>query len=251
MAAIPDPAASETPLAATRIAELDLARSAALLGMAIYHFSYDLQMFRYLPAGTVTSGGWAIFARLVAGSFIAIAGVSLVLAHRHGFRRRAFLRRLAVIGAAAALVSLATWLAFPDAFIFYGILHSIFVASLVGALFLRAPVVLILAVAVAIFALPRWVTVPALDDGPLQWLGLSAHRGTLDFEPVFPWAGLFLFGMAAARLAARAGWLDRPRPAPGPWARRLGWPGRHSLAVYLLHQPVLLGLVAAAHWLGS
>lgn len=233
-----------------RIAALDLARSAALLGMAVYHFSYDLQMFGYLAPGSVTSGGWGVFARIVAGSFIAIAGVSLVLAHRRGLRLRAFLRRLAVIGAAAALVSLATLFAFPGNFIFFGILHSIFVSSVIGLPFLRTPWFLTALAGVAVLALPGFLQIPALDDGPFQWLGLSDHRASLDFEPVFPWAGPFLLGMAAAQLAGLRGRLDRPRRAPGTLVRRLAWPGRHSLAVYLLHQPVLVGVVASARWLG-
>jgi len=234
-----------------RIAALDLARSAALLGMAVYHFSYDLQMFGYLAPGTVTSGGWGVFARLVAGSFIAIAGISLVLAHRGGLRPGAYLRRLAVIGAAAALVSLATFFAFPGNFIFFGILHSIFVSSVIGVLFLHAPWLLTAGAGVAVLVLPRFLQIPALDDGPFQWLGLSGHRPSLDFEPVFPWAGPFLLGMAAAQLAGLRGWLDRPRRAPGTVVRRLAWPGRHSLAVYLLHQPVLVSVVALARWLGG
>ena len=58
------------------------------------------------------------------------------------------------------------------------------------------------------------------------------------------WAGLG--GMAAARLAGRLGLWARLGPG-GPLARRLSWPGRHSLAIYLLHQPILVALV----WAGT
>jgi uncharacterized membrane protein len=69
---------------------------------------------------------------------------------------------------------------------------------------------------------------------------------TLDFEPVFPWLSPFLAGMALARLALPrfaisplALWT--PRRAPG---RAFAWAGRHSLAIYLIHQPVMFGTLS-------
>lgn len=56
---------------------LDVLRSFALLGMIVFHFTRDLEMFGYLAQGTTLSGGWALFARSIAGSFLLLAGVSL------------------------------------------------------------------------------------------------------------------------------------------------------------------------------
>ncbi len=59
----------------------------------------------------------------------------------------------------------------------------------------------------------------------------------MDFEPVFPWLAPFLAGVALTRWArASALWPAISRP-PGRLARRLTWPGRHSLVIYLVHQP--------------
>lgn len=227
-----------------RIAAVDLARSAALGGMGLFHLVFDLQLFGYLPAGTVAMpGAWAIFARLVAGSFLFLAGVSLVLAHGQGIRWRAFLRRLAVLVAAALAVSLATRAAMPESYVFFGILHAIAASSVIGLAFLRAPPPLLLAVAGVVLVLPFAWTSTAFDSPWLTWLGLSAVRPrTMDFEPIFPWFAPFLLGMAFSQIAARTGLWDRLGPGPA-WLRPLAWPGRHSLAIYLLHQPVLLGLV--------
>lgn len=231
-----------------RLVAIDLARSAALLGMAAYHFSYDLEIFGWLPPATVVTGGFWWLARLVAGSFIFIAGMGLWLSHGGGIRWGAFGRRLGRIGAAAALVTLASWAVLPGLTIFYGILHSIAVSSLAGLLFLRLPAGLVLAAAAGAFALPHLVAVPALG-GWLVWTGLSGTiPATADFEPFFPWFGPFLLGMAAGKLVTRLdGWglLAGPRGAAAQW---LAAPGRHSLAVYLIHQPVLIALVFAFTW---
>ncbi|MGC9420474.1 MAG: heparan-alpha-glucosaminide N-acetyltransferase [Rhodovulum sp.] len=230
-----------------RIHAVDLARSAALLGMALFHFTYDLEMFGHLPPGTAVSGGWRVLSIAVAGSFLFLAGVSLHLAHGNRLRPRAFLRRLAVIGAAAGLVTLGTRAMFPDSFVYFGILHSIAAASVIGLAFLRLPWAVTLAAALAVLALPR----PLGPDWPwLDWTGLTATpRSSVDFEPLFPWLAPFLAGLAIATLASRTGLWNHLRHAspPGPALRALAWPGRHSLAIYLLHQPVLIALV----WTGT
>lgn len=228
-----------------RIAGLDIARTVALVAMAVYHFTYDLEMFGYLPEGTAVSGGFAVFARTVAASFLFLVGVSLYLAHAAGIRWRPYLRRLLVIALAAGLITAATAYALPDSYIFFGILHSIAVASVLGLAFLRLPAWLVLlAAALVVAARPGLQT--GLFDAPwLAWLGLTTwHVRSIDFVPVFPWFGATLAGIGAAGLLDRMGIWDRlrqPRGAEGGVRRLLAWPGRHSLGVYLIHQPVLIG----------
>lgn len=231
--------------AAPRISEIDVARTLALAGMVVFHFARDLEIFGHLPSGTTLNGGWPLFARLVAGSFLFLAGVSLVLGHGDGIRWRPFLRRLAAVGAAALAITAATYAAMPEAFIFYGILHSIAVASVAGLLFLRLPAPVLVAVAAFVALLPGLFRSAVFDAPWLVWTGLAERvPRSLDFEPFFPWFAPFLAGMALARLAATAGLWDALRARPlirtGHWAT---WPGRHSLVFYLAHQPVLLGLL--------
>lgn len=238
------------PRPAPRILALDLARTAALVCMALFHFAFDLQMFGHLPAGTTTSGGWAIFARAIAGSFLFLAGISLALAHGRGIRWRSALRRLARVAAAAAAITLATRIALPDQFIFFGILHSIAFASLAGLAFVRLPPVVPLLAALAVWLAPRWLFLPAFDAPALQWVGLGTLiPRSVDFVPVFPWFAPVLLGIALGTALARRGALERLAAWPSRPSRtlaRLAWPGQHSLAVYLLHQPVLIALLWAA-----
>ncbi|WP_124087290.1 heparan-alpha-glucosaminide N-acetyltransferase [Pseudogemmobacter humi] len=232
-----------------RLILIDLARTLALAGMVVFHLTWDLDMAGFVPRGTAVSGFFWYFARIVAGSFIFLAGMGLWISHGEGIRWPAFGRRLAKIAAAAALVSAATYLAMPEVWIFYGILHSIAVSSILGLLFLRLPAAVNLALAALIFALPWFFSAPFFG-GVLVWTGLSGTLPlTADFEPLFPWFAPFLAGMATARLFARYGVWSRIEPRETPLLRRLGWPGRHSLAIYLLHQPLLIGLVLSAAWL--
>ncbi|MFT7058657.1 MAG: putative membrane protein [Pseudorhodobacter sp.] len=226
----------------SRLLGLDLARSLALLGMAIYHFTYDLELFGLIAPGTALNPPFSILARVVAGSFLALAGFSLVLAHDQGTRWAAFGRRLAVIGSAAAAITFATYFAIPDAFIFFGILHSIAACSVLGLVFLRVPVWLLLALAAFIAALPSYARFEAFDAPLLSFIGLGHILPvTVDFEPLFPWFGAFLAGMALARMAQYFQLLH-PRVA-SPFLTRISWPGRYSLWIYLAHQPVLIGIL--------
>lgn len=240
-----DPGAAAGPSLRPRLPAIDLARTAALLGMAVFHFSYDLELTGWLAPGTVVTGFFWYFARLIAGSFIFLAGLGLWLAHGQGIRWRAFLRRLARIGAAAGLVTLATHFALPGMTVFYGILHSIAVSSLIGLAFLRLRATAVLGVAAAVFALP-WLWAHPFFGGALVWTGLSGTVPmTADFEPLFPWFAPFLAGIAAGRVLSRFGLWPCLDIGGGRVLRALAWPGRHSLAIYLVHQPVLLAVVIA------
>ena len=232
------------PRESSRLAIVDIARGVALMAMFVYHFAYDLSMFRLIETDIVTEPGWRLFARGIAGTFLTIVGFSLVLATRKGLNLKAYLKRLAMVAGAAALVTLGTWRFMPGDFIFFGILHHVAVASVLALPFLRLPVIAVALAAALAFALPSVVAHPLLDQPWAAWLGFSqAPIHTADFVPVFPWFGCVLSGIVLARLilsrlagTALAGWR------PGNKATRIvAWGGRHSLLVYLVHQPLFIG----------
>ncbi len=232
-----------------RIDAIDMARGAALVAMAIYHFAWDLEFFGYTPPGMTAVGGWKLFARCIAASFLFFVGVSLFLAHGRGIRWQGFWKRLAMVAGAALAITAVTYVAVPGGFIFFGILHQITLASVLGLAFLRLPAAVTLIVAAAVVAAPHYLRSPFFDAPIWWWTGLSAtFPRSNDFVPVFPWFGAVLAGIAAARIAERSGLLARLATLKTP---RFSWPlvfgGRHSLAFYLIHQPVLI----ACLWLFS
>lgn len=231
-----------------RIPLIDQARGVALIAMAVYHFTWDLGFFGYIEPETATTGGWRLFARLIAGSFLFLVGFSLVLGHQQGFRPRPFFLRLGKIALAAGAITLATWFAFPQTFIFFGILHAIAAASLVGLLFLRLPVVVTLAAAAAAVAAPLYLRAPVFDHPALWWVGLSVEvPRSNDYVPFLPWIAPVLLGIALARLFVASALPERlagfGNIVKSRWKSLLEAAGRHSLAIYLVHQPVLIALV--------
>ena len=231
-----------------RLPAIDRLRGAALVAMAIYHFTWDLGFFGYIDPATAGTGGWRLFARMIAGSFLFLAGFSLVLGHGATFRPRPFLIRFGKIAAAAAAITVATWFAFPDAFIFFGILHAIAAASVVGLLFLRLPAAVTFAVAAAAVIAPLYLRAPIFNHPALWWVGLSTEiPRSNDYVPLLPWVGAFLAGMGACRLFLASGLAGRLSAAgdaaASRWKTLLAAAGRHSLAIYLIHQPVLIALL--------
>jgi uncharacterized membrane protein len=233
-----------------RIEVLDLARGLALFAMASYHFSWDLELFGYLDPGTSTHGPLKLYARLIAGSFLFLAGVSLMLAHGNGIRRAAFLKRVAMVAGAAALITLATFFATPDSFIHFGILHAIAASSVLGLAFLRLPALLTVLTGVICIALPEFYRHEAFNPVWLSWIGLfTVPPRSNDFVPLMPWLGPFLIGMGLTKAAVAQGLTQRlaaVKSGSSPAARATRFCGRHSLAFYLVHQPVLLTLVWVA-----
>jgi len=234
------------PQSKPRLARIDIARGIALIAMAIYHTGWDFEFFGYLDPGTTGHGGWKLFARIIASSFLVLVGFSLVLAHRQGIRWHSFGVRLAQIAAAALAISLVTWYFMPDSFIFFGILHEIALASVLGLLFLRLPIPLLVIAAVAVIAAPFYLRSAFFDHPALSWVGLSTvNPRSNDYVPLFPWFGAVLAGMALARLFERFRLMPLLRNGSGlPLLDRpLLFIGRHSLAFYLIHQPVLISCV--------
>ena len=234
-----------------RIPALDVARGAALVAMFAYHLVWDFAHFGYMDARTPFSPDMRLFSHVIASSFLFISGLSLALARRRPFDWRVYWMRLALIAGAAALVTAASWLLFPDALIFFGILHCIAAASLLALPFLFLPWPAALAGGALAAALPQFVTSRAFDTPALIWSGLGvAIPVSNDFRPLLPWAGALLFGLAAGLAMQRHGGFNILRRVSGSSApaRLLAFGGRHSLAIYLVHQPVFFALLTASVW---
>ncbi len=232
-----------------RVDAIDCARGLALIAMAAYHLTWDLADFRLVSPTLPFSPPMRLLSHSVASAFLALVGVSLALAHRERVNLPAFWRRFAIVVGAAALVTAGSLAFAPGQGIWFGILHCIAAASLLALPFVAAPAWASLLAGAAAIALPVFIHSSLFDPSALLWLGLGeALPSTLDWRPLLPWAGVVLTGLGLARLPGVLKRLTSPwrwRAKSGPaWAISLA--GRHSLAVYLVHQPILIGLVAAA-----
>ncbi|NDA46960.1 MAG: DUF1624 domain-containing protein [Alphaproteobacteria bacterium] len=225
---------------------IDALRGLSLLAMFAYHLIWDLAFYGLITREIPLSPAFKLFGHAIAASFLTLVGMSLVLAHHKGWHWPAFWRRLAWLILASAAISLVTYILFPSSFIFFGILHCIAVISLLAVPVLNLPVLAIWLLALLTLLLPAFAAAPHFDQPLLWWTGLGLDQPeSNDWRPLFPWGGFAFLGLALMRqvqnwdlLSQSAHWRAKTR-----LSRLLVWGGQHSLAVYLIHQPIFLGLV--------
>jgi uncharacterized membrane protein len=229
---------------APRYERLDALRGLAMVWMALFHFAFDLNHLGFLQPrqNFYTDHTWTLQRTAIVSLFLACAGLSLASAldARQPWPR--FWRRWAQIAGCALLVSIGSALMFPASWISFGVLHGMavmLVLARVMAPWGRA----LWPLGLVCILLPVWVQHPFFDSRWTNWIGLvTAKPVTEDFVPVLPWLGVMLWGLAVgeALLRTRPGVLSGPLPAG---LRPLAALGRWSLSFYMLHQPVLIGLL--------
>ena len=224
-----------------RIAALDAFRGIAIVAMIAYHFCFDLRHFGVIRWDFEHDIRWLSARTAILSSFLLIAGISAVLARRNAASDARWLRHVLTIGAAALLVTVGSALVFPNSFIWFGVLHAIAVSLLLARPLIdrsRAAI----AIGVVIIAAGLALSSPHFDNRLLGWLGFMTGKPvTEDYVPLFPWSGVLLLGIAAGHWLNARGFATIAPLARAP--RMLQFLGRHGLVVYLVHQPILFGLL--------
>ncbi|MHB8353407.1 MAG: DUF1624 domain-containing protein [Burkholderiales bacterium] len=219
---------------------IDLLRGAAVLMMVAFHGCYDLTYFGYAHFRMLDNPAWMLWRSVIVGSFVFLAGVSLSLSRAGS--QRSTTTRLLQLGGCALLVSGATAMLFGPRWIYFGVLHFFVVATLLTRPLLRHATFLGSA-GLVIFVLGWMVGWDAMNPRWLNWVGLATQKPqTEDYAPLIPWLGLLWLGVWATQ---RHPALTGPTVISNPSSARraLQFLGRHSLTVYMVHQPLLFGLL--------
>ena len=225
-----------------RIWELDALRGVCILCVIVVHFLFDLSFFGGLD---LTLPAWYVFLQEYGGAiFVVLSGVCVTLGSKS-------VRRGLIVFACGMLITAVTYgmyrlgMSGADVVVKFGVLHLLGVCMLVYPAFKKLPpaalALLGLAIAITGYAI-RGVVVPQHWLFPL---GLTYEGFTSsDYFPLFPQLGYFLIGAAIGKTAYR----EKKTLLPGsfqktPVARFFCWCGRQSLFIYLLHQPIVYGLL--------
>ena len=225
-----------------RIWELDALRGVCILCVLVVHFLFDLSFFGGLD---LTLPAWYVFLQEYGGAiFVVLSGVCVTLGSKS-------VRRGLIVFACGMLITAVTYgmyrlgMSGADVVVKFGVLHLLGVCMLVYPAFKKLPpamlTVLGLVIAITGYAI-RGVVVPQHWLFPL---GLTYEGFTSsDYFPLFPQLGYFLIGAAIGKTAYR----EKRTLLPGafqqtPVARFFCWCGRQSLFIYLLHQPIVYGLL--------
>jgi uncharacterized membrane protein len=242
------------PSSAPRFDRLDAWRGLAMVWMACFHFSFDLNLNGFVHPTQNFYGDpfWTTQRFCIVSMFLLGAGAGQAVAVDAGQTWHRFWRRWAQVAGCALLVSLATIPMFPRSWISFGVLHGMAVmlialralgSRLPPARLARAPLAFaaVASLAGVAWMLPHWVQDPFFDTRLTNWVGLITRLpATEDYVPVLPWLGTMLAGYLLASLLLVHGRAAFAAPVAS-FVRPLAVLGRWSLSFYMLHQPILIG----------
>ena len=225
-----------------RIWELDALRGLCLLGMVLVHLLYDLVSMGHLQA----TAPFLFLQEWGGVLFVFLSGICVTLGKRH-LRRGC---QVLACGMLCTAVTAAVWklgYAGKDLVIWFGVLHCLGCCMLLWHPLRRLPEPALAAFGIVLTAAGLWLYGRAPVDHPwLVPLGLVyPGYASSDYFPLLPNLGYFLLGSLAGRRLYR----DRQTRLPGANIqalpiRFLCGCGRHSLTIYLLHQPAFALLLS-------
>ncbi|MCF7844596.1 MAG: DUF1624 domain-containing protein [Kiritimatiellales bacterium] len=243
-----------------RFAEIDLLRTLAIIMMVVYHCAYDLAFFYDFNFDPLV-GGWKLLQLSTAILFLLLVGISFVISWDRTTQARLprevpqsgtkwgalfkYLKRGLTILALGMLITIVTYFWDPDTYIRFGILHLIGVSVILLPFFRRfrewniliALPIIILGININHFSLLTIHYSLFLPFGfpPSNFI-------SIDYFPLFPWFGVILIGLALGDF-----FYIRTKRIPkstNKFIRLLSMPGKHTLVIYLVHQPIILCILS-------
>ena len=233
-----------------RFWEVDAARGVAIIMMIVYHTTYDLDTLGGYDIQS-TAGLWDLFADVTASLFLFLVGVSLAISRARtsltGWKLfgKYLARGLRIL--AYAVVLTVVFLALGIGVVAFGILHLIGVSIILSYPFLRLRFTN-LVLGTLIFAAGQYIMAqdPYSQSFWLLPFGVVPENVIMpDYRPLLPWFGVVLIGLFFGNVV----YGDGIRPAitedKAPVLVRPLLPlGRNSLFVYLIHQPIIIAVLA-------
>lgn len=225
-------------------------RGIAIIMMILFHLLYDLNYFGGYDLN-VHSGFWLYFGRATATIFILLVGISLTISYSRAKKKqkkriyRKYLKRGLKIFAWGLVISLATWLFLRAGFVVFGVLHLIGISIIIAYPFLKLRLWNLLP-GVLFVSLGLYLKSYTFGFSELMWLGLRPeHFYSVDYFPILPWFGVILIGLFLGYIlypnsTRRFKLCDLSNFAV---IRLLCLLGRHSLLIYLIHQPILIAII--------
>jgi len=230
---------------------VDAARAVAIVMMVVYHLMFDLDYFGGYPIES-TSGFWARFADATAGTFLFLVGVSLAISYsRASAGNRSLFPKYLLRGIrilAYGMVLTAVFLFLGMGVVAFGILHLIGV-SIILAYPLLPYRYANLFLGLFIIAVGVYVRIEGFSSES-PWLlpfGVVPENFAMpDYRPLLPWFGVVLLGLFAGNVVYGGGRKPALFAGKAPTVTKPLLPlGRNSLFIYLIHQPILIVLLAA------
>ena len=240
--------------ASNRFIELDILRGGAIALMIFLHVLWDLDYFGIIPLNHQIYQ----FQEIVPLTFFLLVGMCLVVGknknlnktalEQKNYNKHLIARGIKIFGFGIA-ITIVTVIFMPDRPIIFGVLHFIGLSIILSIPFLKLKYYNILFASLIIFVGILIGQYP-IENPTVFHLVLGFHQAniwgyTIDYFPLLPWFGVALLGIVLGDILYK----DNKRRFNLPDLSKyrsfttLSWVGKHSLVIYLLHQPVIAGVL--------
>lgn len=216
-----------------RIWEIDFVRGFGIIIMIFIHILYDLEAFYNLPAG-YGKGILAFIADIGAMCFIVVSGISTMIS-RNSLKRGISIFLLGLV------ITIITYLQNNEFFIVFGILHFMGLCMILFSSIKKLKPLYLIIISIIIGSSCFLIPHIKVSHNNLFFLGFINERfSSSDYYPLLPWSGAFVFGMGISKIFYK----DKKSIFKFDLKDNLvNFVGRNSLIIYLVHQPIILGIL--------
>lgn len=234
-----------------RFWEIDSFRGIAIIMMVVYHLSYDLYFLAGAPI-KINSLAWTLFQRTTASLFLLLVGISLTISYSRAKEKYSgkelFLKNLKrgiKIFLWGVIITIFTFVFLSNGVILFGILHLIGVSIIISYPLLEYKYKN-LGLGLLIIAVGSYLGNFTFNTPYLLWLGFEPRSFfSFDYFPLLPWFGVVLIGIFSGNLIYPHGKreFNIPDLSNNLITEILSFLGKHSLKIYLIHQPIIILLL--------
>ena len=228
-----------------RYIQLDFIRGSAIVLMIIFHLCFDLNNFHFISIDIYNqySRDWFYFRMLILTLFMLSVGISLTLAHQNILNKKKIFKRFFTLSLASFAISISSYVTFPNSWIYFGVIHFVTITSVLLLPFVGFPIIsLFIGSLIVIFFNINLINMHWLYTLVAPIIHLPYH--TEDLVPFTPWLGVVLIGIFLGKKELFLFPLKS-----NTFTDKITFLGKHSLLIYLIHQPLFFGLIAGIDYL--
>jgi uncharacterized membrane protein len=239
-----------------RFIEIDIFRGLALFLMIVAHIVWDLDYFKIIP---LNNNIYSTFSKVIPILFFLIVGISLIVSKKkienktigeqNRYYKNLIVRGLKIIGF-GMILTIGSFIFIPDKPVFFGVLHCIGLSIIISVPILKYKNYAFLYSILFIF-LSLVVTRFTVEKPNFLQFIVGIHQTdvmkyTVDYFPLLPWLTIIIIGIAVGDLlyCGDKRTFKLPDLSRYKSLKIFQWIGQHSLGIYLIHQPIIGGLIA-------